>query len=496
VIHYYKTLNKTERQLYWLGLAIILVGAVLRIIVWAQNRDLIIDEANIARNLYERGFAQLAQPLSYEQYAPIFFLWVEKTATVLLGFSEQALKVFPLLSGIAALYVAMLVFKEYASLKVAWYPLALFAFSHFFIRYSTEVKQYMSDALVVLLLVYFALKISIDNTTNKRFVVYWILIGTLAIMSAMPSVFALTGVGGYYFWQAWRGKKYDKMRSLFLVGFIWVAEFALYYTFLLKDQAHSEYLQKFHANYFLVATPGTMKEWLHNWNVCTELISLPTGYALSSKLFNYSLLAFGSILLLFKDTAKGVLVLLPIFFTLFAGAINEYSMIPRVVLFLMPLFLVIIGYGIEFFVSMRPMVMRLAFAGMALAVVLKHNAVDMAWVPYHNEQITWAMKLQQDNGIDGAHLHVSNGSTPAFIYYTQIHPGRQRWDDIKDAHQRTWDMDWKRLAVEANGKFGAIFTTIPEAEAAQRRSEMRSAAKLVASIEDPEAKCYAYVFEK
>jgi hypothetical protein len=57
-------------------------------------------------------------------------------------------------------------------------------------------------------------------------------------------------------------------------------------------------------------------------------------------------------------------------------------------------------------------------------------------------------------------------------------------------------MDWKRLAVEANGKFGAIFTTIPETEAALRKNEMLPAAKLIASIEQPKAKCYAYVFEK
>jgi hypothetical protein len=36
---------------------IILAGAVVRIIVYLQNRNLIIDEANVTRNLYERSFA-------------------------------------------------------------------------------------------------------------------------------------------------------------------------------------------------------------------------------------------------------------------------------------------------------------------------------------------------------------------------------------------------------------------------------------------------------
>ncbi len=493
---YYKTLNRWERLLYWLAIAIILLGVVLRVIVWAQNRDLIIDEANIARNIFERGFIGLATPLSYEQYAPVSFLWMEKGMTMLFGFSEYALKAFPLLSGIGVLIVLMLVLKEFVSLRSLWYPLALFATAHFFLRYSTEVKQYMSDALVVLLLVYFALKISITETTGKKFVLSWILIGTLAICSAMPSVFALTGVGGYYFWICFKEKKYDKMRLLFLVSFIWLVEFALYYYFLLRDQAHSTYLQNFHADYFLVATPGSIKEWAHNWNVTSELVNLTTGYALSGKLFNFGLLAFGSILLLYRNTARGLLLILPLFFTLVAAAINEYSMIPRVVLFTMPLLLVVITNAMDFFMSKKSMIVKLAFAGMALACVIMHNQIQMAWKPFYGEQATWAMQLMKDNGIKGKQLNVSNGSVPAYIYYTQIHPDKQRWRTLYDAEIRAWDADWAKIAAEANGKAGVFFTTISDNEAVLREQQLSQSSRITAKIFQPKAKCYAFVFEK
>src|SRR5687768_15667169 len=97
---YYKTLNKQDRLFFWFAMAIILLGITLRLAYWVHNRDLIIDESNIARNLFERDYGRLTTRLDYEQYAPVFFLWMEKTFTLLFGFSEQALRACPLLCGI------------------------------------------------------------------------------------------------------------------------------------------------------------------------------------------------------------------------------------------------------------------------------------------------------------------------------------------------------------------------------------------------------------
>ena len=493
---YYKSLNRTERLLYLLAIAVILFGVVIRIVVWLQNRNLIIDEANIARNLYERDFGALTKPLSYEQYAPIFFLWVEKLTTILFGFSEYALKSYPLVCSFGVLIMLMLVLKEYVQLRIIWYPLMLFAGGFFFIRYSTEVKQYMSDALVVLLVIYAALKISITETETKKFVLNWLLIGALAIISAMPSVFALAGVGGYYFWQCRESKKYSKIVPFALVAGIWIVEFGLYYILLLRDQAHSQYLQNYHANFFLVATPTTAREFEHNWYVITELISLSSGYHAMAKLFNYSLLGLGSILLIYKNTRKGLLVVLPIFFTLVASAVNEFSLIPRVALFMMPLFLVVIAYAIDVLMSLRPAFLKYVLGGLALLFGLMHVERKLLRQPFYNEEITRAMQLMKDNSVRGEQVNISHGSVPAFTYYTQIHPDKQRWFTLAGAQLRNWDADWSKVAAEANGRFGALFTTVSRADAAQYRNKMLASAKMFASIEDSTAKCYAYVLEK
>ena len=76
---------QNEKIYKWLAYAAILLGIIIRVSVYLQNRNLFIDEANVARNIYERGFADLATPLSYEQYAPPIFLWIVKFITVFMG---------------------------------------------------------------------------------------------------------------------------------------------------------------------------------------------------------------------------------------------------------------------------------------------------------------------------------------------------------------------------------------------------------------------------
>ncbi|MBL7717972.1 MAG: hypothetical protein JNL72_03980 [Flavipsychrobacter sp.] len=492
---YYKGLDRKERLWYGLALLIVLAGAALRIIVWVQSRDFIIDESNIARNLYEKDFSQLAGRLSYEQYAPVLFMWIEKCFALLWGFSESALTAYPLVTGIAALGVFFLVLKEFVSVKAAWYPLAFFAFAHFFVRYSTELKQYMPDALITLSLILLALRTDILGKNRSRFILIWLVAGSLAVWSSMPSVFILTGVGAYYLWVCVQSGKWQRILLFVLPASVALAQFLGYYMAVLRSDAHSDYLQNFHADYFLVATPGNFKEWKHNWYLCSELVKLSVGYTLRSLVFNFPLLAWGALHLLRKMTAKGMLVLVPLFLTMFAAAINEFSLIPRVALFTMPLFLVLIGVGLERLLSVNKWV---SAAGLLVGgvCVATFTGFSMLWKPFVNEQITWALQLMKDNNVPKEQLHLSNGSYPAYYYYTIIHPDNQRWESLKGAVKEPWDADWRAISVAAQGKFGVVLTTIPETEGSKIRGELKEAAREVAAIHNPEAKCYAYVMEK
>jgi 4-amino-4-deoxy-L-arabinose transferase-like glycosyltransferase len=132
--------------------ALICFGVALRLGQYLANRSLWLDESLLTLNIVHRSFSQLLQPLDYSQGAPILFLMFSKISVTVLGINEYALRLFPLLSGIASIFIFYEISKKF--LKIGYIPLALafFIVSDRLIYYSSEVKQYSSDVLVALLL--------------------------------------------------------------------------------------------------------------------------------------------------------------------------------------------------------------------------------------------------------------------------------------------------------------------------------------------------------
>ena len=73
----------------------ILVGIALRVIEFARDRPLWLDEAMLSLNIASRSFAQLARPLDYDQTAPVLYLWIEGSLVTLGGVSERSLRALP-----------------------------------------------------------------------------------------------------------------------------------------------------------------------------------------------------------------------------------------------------------------------------------------------------------------------------------------------------------------------------------------------------------------
>jgi hypothetical protein len=495
MITYYRTLSKQDRLFFWLAIAVILLGVALRLAYWFGNRDLIIDESNIARNLFERDYGGLTKRLDYEQYAPIVFLWMEKTFTMLFGFSEQSLRAYPLLCGIGALFVFMLVLKEFMSIRVIWFPLLYMAVAHFFARYSTEVKQYMPDVLIALSLILLAIKADILTKKPVSSFFTWLLAGSIAIWASMPSIFILVGVGTYYLVVCIRAKKIMKLLPFVLASALCLAQFAMYYLAVLKQDAHSDYLQNFHTPYFLTAS-FQMEHWKHNYYVITDVIKTATGIWKFGIVLNLSLLIIGTIAIIKKYPVKSLLIIVPLAVTILAAFLKEFSLIPRVVLFMMPLFILLIGSGLDAIFSFRIKVLNIAMAIACLYAVRLHHDLKRLSEPFYSEQITWGMQLMKDSKIEHKKLHVSHGSYPAYLYYTAIHPGRQKWSSLFDATKENWDANWWTISMNENGHFGAIFSTISEGDAHKFREDMEHDAKCLKKIENVDSKIYAYVMER
>jgi hypothetical protein len=133
-------------------LAFVVLGVLLRVGHYLLNYPVWGDEAFVALNLPRRGYLELLQPLDYGQICPILFLWAELTAVRLLGFSELSMRLYPLLCGIASVFVFRHVAGRLFTGRALLFAVAIFAVSIHPIRHSADIKPYASDLLMALLL--------------------------------------------------------------------------------------------------------------------------------------------------------------------------------------------------------------------------------------------------------------------------------------------------------------------------------------------------------
>src|SRR5262245_27189531 len=128
-----------------LGMASRLVRYLLQFPIWG-------DEAFVCLNLMDRDYVGLTRTLRFDQVAPLLFLWGEAVVYRLLGGSELALRLLPLLAGVGSL----LLFGRlaFAALRpsAALLAIGILAVSYYPVRHSCEVKPYAFDLFLSLLL--------------------------------------------------------------------------------------------------------------------------------------------------------------------------------------------------------------------------------------------------------------------------------------------------------------------------------------------------------
>ncbi|MFN8387617.1 MAG: hypothetical protein U0X92_14530 [Anaerolineales bacterium] len=259
-----------------IAITLLFVGAILRLRGYLSGRSLWADEAMLALNIVNRNFTELFKPLEYDQGAPLGFLLVEKFFNTLFGRQELVLRFFPLLAGLASLW---LFYRLLMSLRggdsrrsVAVAPwrhnllaLALFAVNPQLIYYTSEAKQYIVDVAVALGLLLLAIPIFQNQSSRKSFSLLAVA-GILALWFSHPALFALAGIGVALVIQFLRTRDYKNLRTSFGVGLLWLANLTLLYFINLRQLSHNNYLATYWVDGFLPLPPWSDLNWL------TELV--------------------------------------------------------------------------------------------------------------------------------------------------------------------------------------------------------------------------------
>lgn len=422
----------SSSTMLWVSL-LILLGALVRIRLFVANDSLWADEAALSLNIVGRSFGGLLQPLDNHQGAPVVFLMMEKVFTTFLGNREYALRLFPLIAGVVSLVLFYHVAKKCLNATAVPVGLALAAFSVSLVYFSNEVKPYSSDAacsLAIFLLTLIALE-------GKRAAFLALaMTGGLAVLLSYSAIFLLGGCGLVMVVTGWlRHQRVLVYRSLLVVAF-WLATFATNYVLFLKSLPVNRYF----LDYWM--DRGFLSKSVVSWEGFQWLVITPFRIFLRATLglgpWWVSVVVFGLGLVSLFKTRKTViaLVMIPTALTLLAAILQKYPFSGRLLLFLVPLYLLVVAAGVEFVCQCLPR-QRIPIA-VCMTLILLYSPLFSAVssMIYHPERegIKPVLKYISEQGRRGDLLYVYHGADVAFDFYsgyTQDYRGLDKLKIIK-----------------------------------------------------------------
>jgi hypothetical protein len=327
----------------FVGWSCVALGLLLRLRQYAENLSLSGDEASLARNLADRTFWGLTQPLDYNQGAPIGFLFVEKLSIGLLGQTDLVLRLLPLVSGLLAMVLIYAIARQHFGTPGLFGVLA-FAIAGPLILYSSYLKQYSSDVMLVLLLLYLAGRCSNEKAQTRDFLFLGIA-GIAAIWISHPSVFVLPGIGlALAVGKSSRKNHLALFRSASLVS-LWLASFGINYVFSLQHLTAEPYLQKYWHDAFVPLPPWSNPTWFVETYL--SLLSVTLGAAdRVLALICFLLLVIGSVSLWVRSRGSALLAISPLVMAFAASVLQKYPLADRLMLFLVPLVLLLLAEGL------------------------------------------------------------------------------------------------------------------------------------------------------
>jgi hypothetical protein len=256
----------------------VLLGVIVRGLRYALCFPLWDDESFLCVNFIHRTFGELTKPLDFHQVAPLLFLWMERAAVGLFGFSELVLRLFPFVFAIASVFL----FRRTAARLVSGVGLllamAIFAVSYPGIRYAAEAKPYGSDLFVSLVI----LGLTVEWLARRESRWLWGLACwmPLALGLSYPAVFTAGGLSlvvGACLWR--RGGTRAEWRAWFCWTLVLVASFGLWFSLSGRVQAGAEdafMTQFWERNFPPVREPWKLPLWIVRTHA-SDFLAYPVG---------------------------------------------------------------------------------------------------------------------------------------------------------------------------------------------------------------------------
>lgn len=389
------------------------IATLFCIYLWIQDRSVFLDEANLILNIHQLSFVELLGELKADQRAPFLFTWLAKFITLLCGDSTMSFRFLPLVLVVSSIWIfnniAIKNYSNFIGLTIS----VLFSTNDLVLRYATECKQYGGDLFSTVLLIYLWQK----WTPSKNNIFKWILLGSLLMWMSMPVILMLVGIGLSWSITSYK-KNFKNIKPILYIGVGWIISLGINYFFILSPGMQSEFMQNYHAPYFLDLTDIESIE--RSFIVFIRLIAKKTALGMVT----ISLLIIIGIVTLVKNNYyKAIVLLLPIILTFIFSSLEKYSLLERLVLFTFPILLILAGEGIVQLLNITKSIylrwMVTIFIGITLVITMKYRN-GLKWIqdtPRDNIKPVLLSIYKIDRS---PHIHLSKHAYPSYNHYVNI----------------------------------------------------------------------------
>lgn len=346
----FSSMTELERE-KWTGRLILIligIGTVLRLNRFLCNFPLWGDEAWVGWEVVVRSMQEIvlntSRPSSLP-LPPIGFLLTEKFLVMLFGVQEFVYRIFPCACGVASVFVFARLLKTLVPARARLIALAFFVFSNSLLYYSSEMKQYSSDVLLVVIIYSLHFRV-LGNSMDGKSTLGLAVAGMIGIFFSLPLVLVLCGTSlaqiALYFRTRQRKEavRYVLVLSLWLAGFWYMWQRYYHVNYVGGNAGVLCYWEQYKLSSFLAQ--GAWDTWLHKlFSVFQDPVGLSWPWLAA--------LMFATGCWSWWRQKKEILLplVLPVLLTIGLSTLDKYPFHGRYLIFLLPIFFILIAQGVE-----------------------------------------------------------------------------------------------------------------------------------------------------
>ncbi len=334
-----KKLSINNLWFYFFLFLIFILGIGLRIKLFILNPSLYHDETSLALNILNKNYMDFFKVLDYGHVAPPIFMCLTKFITDIFSINDYTLRILPFIFSILSLPLFYIVSKDiFKNKPVLLFINLAFILNQQLLYYSNIFKQYSSDVFFVLLTVVLFNFLIKESSIFKQFLINLIL--ALMLWISQPAFIFVCAGYFYLFFKSLKEKKLKKY-LISIIPIILMSILFLYWYFkFFTNTYNDEFMHRYWANDFMNIFnffPLIIKYLKYIFQPITYL------------LMPFLLFIMGFFLSIKTQNLYIKILNLGLIFTIILSFCRIYPFHERLILYLIPVFLIICFLPLEKF---------------------------------------------------------------------------------------------------------------------------------------------------